>query len=487
MLLVDAEYDGLGEAVGALEEVGKVSGNRLGARTQRDDALEVLGLVFVVRHRAAKAVQFVLGRTPASGIHGGYDAMHAIRREKAILDALAQAVGVDRVAEVIVAVAGFLAQRRGRHAELHGGREVIEYRAPVAVVAAGAAMAFVDDDQIEEVRPVLAEHVFVGGGQRLIDAEVHVPALAHVAPGDLVAGIAKRREHLGHRVIDQDVAVGQEQDLRAAVFACAVDPRHPWRGPCGRTACVQICSRRICPAAVPQLPAELKRHAGLASAGGQGGEHALLAEQDGLDHAVDRDLLVVARHLAGDQVEGFEQVGRGGIRQRRCRRQPLPEFGRCGEAIHLALGADGVVDLDDTVAVGGIGELEAENLGVLSGLLHPGFRRQPQFLGLHDGQWIVAPVVQQVVRTFLPATAHATAGDDDAAIGEGALLADHVRRAAPSGLHQLWRDQLPTGVGLGHDLGRCRHRGHLSCSWVIPSAAWRRGAFGAAVWRKPGR
>src|SRR5690606_8735628 len=110
------------------------------------------------------------------------------RREKAILDSLAQAVGVDRVAEVFVAVARFLAQWRGRHAELHGGREVIEYRTPVAVVAAGASMAFVDDDQIEEVRPVLAEYVFVGGGQRLIDAEVHVPALAHLATSDLVAG-----------------------------------------------------------------------------------------------------------------------------------------------------------------------------------------------------------------------------------------------------------------------------------------------------------
>jgi len=105
VLLIDAEHDGLGEAVGALEEIGEVLRNRLGARTQRDDALEILGLVLVVRHRAAEAVEFVLGRPPAGGIHRGDDAMHAIRREKAILDALAQAIGVDRVAEVFVAVA----------------------------------------------------------------------------------------------------------------------------------------------------------------------------------------------------------------------------------------------------------------------------------------------------------------------------------------------------------------------------------------------
>jgi hypothetical protein len=139
--------------------------------------------------------------------------VHAVRREKAVLDALAQAVGVDRVAEVLVAVARLLAQRRGRHAELHGGREVVEYGAPVAVVAAGATVAFVDDDQIEEVRAGT-------GGTHLRwrwtapdRCRSTCPGSGYVAAGDLVAGIAKRREHLGHRVIDQDVAVGQEQDL----------------------------------------------------------------------------------------------------------------------------------------------------------------------------------------------------------------------------------------------------------------------------------
>ncbi|MDP2324612.1 MAG: hypothetical protein Q8N51_11345, partial [Gammaproteobacteria bacterium] len=42
---------------------------------------------------------------------------------------------------------------------------------------------------------------------------------------------------------------------------------------------------------------------------------------------------------------------------------------------------------------------------------------------------------------------------------QGALLADHVRLAAPSSINQLGGDQLPTGVGFGHDLRCCRHRG----------------------------
>ncbi|MNG14772.1 hypothetical protein D3C84_985520 [compost metagenome] len=69
-------------------------------------------------------------------------------------------------------------------------------------------MTFIDDDEIEEIGPVLTEHVFVGSAQRLVDAEVHIPALANITTSNLVASIAKGREHFGHRVIDQDVAVG---------------------------------------------------------------------------------------------------------------------------------------------------------------------------------------------------------------------------------------------------------------------------------------
>ena len=53
------------------------------------------------------------------------------------------------------------------------------------------------------------------------------------------------------------------------------------------------------PAGVPELPADLEGDDGLAGAGGHGEQDAPLALQDGLDGAVDGDLLVVARGLAG--------------------------------------------------------------------------------------------------------------------------------------------------------------------------------------------
>ena len=88
VLLVDAEDDGLGEAVGLLEELGQVPGDGLGAGAQGDDALEVLGLVFVVGDLAAVAVELALARPPAGGVAGRDDAVHAVGREEAVVDAL---------------------------------------------------------------------------------------------------------------------------------------------------------------------------------------------------------------------------------------------------------------------------------------------------------------------------------------------------------------------------------------------------------------
>ena len=86
-----------------------MAGHCPGTGAQGHDAFEILGLILLVRHLSAVAIQLVLAGPPAGGIYGSDDAVHAVRGQKAILDALAQAVGVDRVAKVFVAVAGFLA------------------------------------------------------------------------------------------------------------------------------------------------------------------------------------------------------------------------------------------------------------------------------------------------------------------------------------------------------------------------------------------
>ena len=111
MLLVDAEDDGLVEAVGLLEEVREVLRDGLGARAQRETALEVRRVIFLVGNLAAQLVEFALGRPPAGRVRGCDDAMHAVGREEAVVDALAQAVLVDRVAEI--AIGRLLSSRSG--------------------------------------------------------------------------------------------------------------------------------------------------------------------------------------------------------------------------------------------------------------------------------------------------------------------------------------------------------------------------------------
>ena len=111
-----------------------------------------------------------------------------------------------------------------------------------------------------------------------------------------------------------------------------------------------------------------------------------MAEQDGFDDALYGVVLVVPGHLAGHQIEWLQQVGHCGLGPMRRRRQPLPKLVGRGVAINLTLGAGGVVDLDDAMAVGRVGELQVEHLRVLAGLLHPGFGRQAEFLRFDDGR-----------------------------------------------------------------------------------------------------
>ena len=118
--------------------------------------------------------------------------LHTIRREEAVLDPLAQAVSVDRVAEILIGVTRLVPQRRRGHAELDGRREVVKDDSPTAVVATRSAMTFIDDDQIEKIGPVLTKDVLADGGQRLIDAEVQVATLADIATRNLISLIAKQ-------------------------------------------------------------------------------------------------------------------------------------------------------------------------------------------------------------------------------------------------------------------------------------------------------
>lgn len=124
VLLIYAEDDSLGEAVGLFQEIGQVASDGLRAGTQGHHPLEILGLVLVVRDRSSVAVEIARAGAPAGGVVGRDNPVDAVGREETIVYALAQAVGVDRIPEVAIGVAALFSQRRGRHTELIGGLEV---------------------------------------------------------------------------------------------------------------------------------------------------------------------------------------------------------------------------------------------------------------------------------------------------------------------------------------------------------------------------
>lgn len=99
--------------------------------------------------------------------------------------------------------------------------------APGAVVPRAAAVALVDDDEVEDVLRVGAEQALARGvlGERLADREGDLPTHGHLAGFDLAAGVAEGGGDAVLGLVHQDVAVGEVEDRRAAMGAVAVPER----------------------------------------------------------------------------------------------------------------------------------------------------------------------------------------------------------------------------------------------------------------------
>jgi hypothetical protein len=196
---------------------------------------------------------------------------------------------------------------------------------PGGFVVGAAAVALVDDDEVEEVRRVVAEvrrrlavlrrpaHEGPEDGEEQAAVFRHPALLLDVRRLDAHHCILGEGGEGVVRLVGEDVAVGQEQDAR---------PPHRLAG--------QV------PAALEQLPGDLKGDEGLAGAGGQGQQDALAPGGNGLQHAPDGDVLAVAPLEVAAAVlegDGGEAVAPGV----RLGEGAVPEFVGRGVARHLAL------------------------------------------------------------------------------------------------------------------------------------------------------
>ena len=370
-----------------------------------DAAVEVAFLVNLARLDLALH-HGVVGRVNVV-VERRLNLLHLERREEAVVDAFLERVDVNRLAEVGVGVHVVLALGRGSEAELHRRGEVVEDVAPVALVVGAAAMALVDDDEIEEIFGVFPK---IGSAvrsrhERLEDGEEQAAVLGGLA---LLTDVCRFDAHQrvlgegGERVVGlvrQNVPVGEKEDAwLARGFAAQV------------------------PAGVKEFPRDLERDEGFAGAGGKREQDALPVLRDGLHHALDGDVLIIAagmrtalvlkRH-GGEAVAPRVRLGEG----------HRPEFVGRGIACDLALGGmgrmrrmggRGHIHLVDAFSVGGVGELDRELRGVVLGLADTGGEFLVPRLGLNDGELGVAideHVVGDVGLAAPPVALDATGGD----------------------------------------------------------------------------
>ena len=315
-------------------------------------------------------------------------------------------------------------------------------------------VAFVDDDQVEEVGRELAEEVtlFVRAGDRLVQREIDLEALVHLAVRDLGHRPRERLEVVRLGLVDQDVAVGEEENP-------------------------------LLHSGFPEAPDDLEGRHRLAGARRHDEQDSVLLLGDGLDDAIDGvDLVVAGRPTApvGVVVLGDDRLG--GRRQRLPGRVPPPEFCWRWELVESELLLDGADDRpvrswsDEAVAVRRKHEGHVQHVGVAEALLHPVANAVVVVLRLDDRQRNVGVrlEVQDVVRELRCPSRDKPAAHDDASLGEVDVL-PNLRLDVPAGLDDRGRDELgadvPFGQGalvhrtprvsrhLGQALGKQRHRG----------------------------
>jgi len=166
VFLVNAKDYRLGVGVAVAQVLGQVVGYCFGAGEERDDALELFCAVQAGRHLAPKAVEHAGVNVQAVGVHVHCHPHHAVGSQEAVRDALAQAVGIDGRAEIVVGVHVVIPLGGGGHADLLSRLKVFQDFAPRTLLAGAAAMALVHENQVEKVGRVLLVEIrpFPGAG-----------------------------------------------------------------------------------------------------------------------------------------------------------------------------------------------------------------------------------------------------------------------------------------------------------------------------------
>jgi hypothetical protein len=141
--------------------------------------------------------------------------------------------------------------------------------------------------------------------------------------------------------------------------------------------------------------------------------------------------------------------------------EALPEFIGRGEAFKSAFKTGREVVLNNSVAVGGISELQPEDLCVLHRLTEAVGGLFVIGLRFDDGDSKIGPIPEEIVGPFLLTADRAAADHNDAAIGEGSLFVNVVIR--PARRVELREDVFSTGISFR----KYRHASEMTAFRIV--------------------
>jgi len=143
---------------------------------------------------------------------------------------------------------------------------------------------------------------------------------------------------------------------------------------------------------------------------------------------------------------------------------PAPQFGGRRKIAPQGFPAGKKVEFENLLAVGGVGEFEAENFGVVFGLLQAVGGRFVGGLCFNDCDRVICAIAQDVVGTLLPTALRLAADEDYSTIGERALFVDGVRRTLPARHVQAWNYEFSASVRLSAHF--CPRPASRRCAFV---------------------
>ena len=171
---------GLGHPVSGLQVFGYLGSHLAYAVFQHDVVVIVSVVIDPVRNLLTVIIQLSLDRAPAiTDIHTRLNDPEG--SQEAIIDALIEAVGVDRIPKVIGAGYILCLLRRSGHAYLGSCLEVFQHPAPLALFFSRSTVALIYDDEVEELRlkqllkmrhVIIAYHLLIKGEVYLIGRDL---------------------------------------------------------------------------------------------------------------------------------------------------------------------------------------------------------------------------------------------------------------------------------------------------------------------------